>query len=644
MWLINTKTYNLEYFVNPLSCYTILSHTWEEDEVLFQDMESLQHAQSKAGWKKIQLTCEESRQANILYTWVDTCCIDKRSSAELSEAINSMFSWYQQSSVCYVYLSDLEFPCSPVDSSVPKSDEGRQWADAAFSQLECQLSPCRWFTRGWTLQELIAPSKVVFFDKSWNPIGSRVPGADSRFLSILERLTGIPGPLLEYKSDIATIPVGQRMSWAAGRQTTRIEDIAYCLLGIFDVSMPLLYGEGPKSFLRLQEEIVKNHDDLSLFAWKQDAESYGIGAFRGCFASSPNEFAHWLNVKIEMEDLESGMEVTSKNVKMTGRVLKRGDFPAGAEHGVDHIFDLGIRDPGNAENTLGILLTQSSRNLTHFRFKPYELIKLPPRKPSFDQEAYYKSDDGTEYEDPHDQDVMREMERDNISIRTSISVQETRAMGHHQTPMFKIHWHEDVSKILKTVNGRNVKDYIPVFECNGNTAFCRDGTATWVIDFELRINPQLVVSLVLVAGLQWSDFDLRQNDCFERGDLQSQEFWAVLLGEGHAYAMGGWWQFDDEPVVLEELDKIDGNNSRLVEDIKRMDHHKRPKVIRDALVKGCGDTTGRLDVMNMARLIRVISPLSQLPICDVWIESKRWPFDLYGELEIKTGPCHESKL
>nr|RBR00943.1 hypothetical protein FVER53263_01624 [Fusarium verticillioides] len=413
MWLINTKTYKLEDFVNPPLSYSILSHTWEGDEVLFQDMESLPYARSKAGWKKIEMTCEASRQANILHAWIDTYCIDKRSSAELSEAINSMFAWYRQSSVCYVYLSDLVFPCTPVDTVMPDSDEGRQWADAAFSRLQDEMRACRWFTRGWTLQELIAPSQVVFLDQNWNLIRSRAPGSDLRFIKILERLTGIPSSVLEYKEDIATIPVAQRMSWAARRETTRVEDIAYCLLGIFDVNMPLLYGEGPKSFFRLQEEIVKSHDDLSLFAWKQDSASYGIGVLRGCFADSPAEFAHWLNVEIRVNNFESGMEVTSKNVHMQGRVLRQEENPYDIGHGVDYIFDLGVQHPDNKECSLGILLTSSSRNVTYFRFKPYELIKVPSIKDLYDAEDIYH-----DFEPDDDYwEEREEEERRSISIK-----------------------------------------------------------------------------------------------------------------------------------------------------------------------------------------------------------------------------------
>ncbi|KAF5560725.1 beta transducin [Fusarium phyllophilum] len=511
MWLINTQTYKLENFDNPPRSYTILSHTWEADEVLFQDMESLPHAQSKAGWKKIQMTCEASRQVNISHAWIDTCCIDKRSSAELSEAINSMFAWYQQSSVCYVYLSDLVFSCSLVDTVLLK--------------------------RGWTLQELIAPSQVVFLDQNWNIIWFRAPGSDLQFIKILEKLTGIPSPVLEYKRDIATIPVAQRMSWAARRETTRVEDIAYCLLGIFDVNMPLLYGEGSKSFFRLQEEIVKNHDDLSLLLGNK----------------TPRRMASGVN------DFESGMEVTSKNVKMEGRVPRHEDYPPGIGHGVDCLFDLGVKDPDDANNSLGILLTRSSRGITHFRFKPYELVKLPPSTASHYEDDYYNDYDSDDlcWED---RSTLQELERKTISIRKSISVQETDAMG---SQIGQWSGHPRVYTLIQMS---------PSFKCHPHSASHEDGSLVWVTDFELQIDPQHIVSLVLVTGLQWGPHDYRYPACLDRANVPSQEFWAVLLGEGRSYVISDKEQSDNQPATVEVLDESNEDNSSIVWQIKRMDH------------------------------------------------------------------------
>jgi hypothetical protein len=173
--------------------------------------------------------------------WIDTCCIDKSSSAELSEAINSMFRWYRDSEVCYAFLSD-------VDADEPPS------ADKSTFQQS------RWFTRGWTLQELIAPGVVYFYGAGWKQIGSR-----ETLLELIVKITRI-SPEYFSNGDLSQFSAAQKMSWAATRKTTRIEDIAYCLLGLFDINMPLLYGEGEHAVVRLQEEILRQFEDDSLFS------------------------------------------------------------------------------------------------------------------------------------------------------------------------------------------------------------------------------------------------------------------------------------------------------------------------------------------------------------------------------------------
>ncbi|KAK1972544.1 HET-domain-containing protein [Colletotrichum sublineola] len=270
MWLINTRTLALEQ-INNLSGvkYAIVSHTWEGEEVTFQDMAYLPKAKGKAGFAKIASACKVALETEGLgYIWVDTCCIDKSSSAELSEAINSMFQWYKQADVCFVLLSDL------LPQTGPQPAE-----DAAV------LGACRWFSRGWTLQELIAPAKVKFYDASWQyrfTIGGET--------SMLSAITGIDHDVLAFKKELAAVPVAVKMSWASRRETTRVEDRAYSLLGLFDINMPMLYGEGHKAFQRLQEEIVKETDDMSLFAWLAASGSKQL--YRGAFAESPSEFAH----------------------------------------------------------------------------------------------------------------------------------------------------------------------------------------------------------------------------------------------------------------------------------------------------------------------------------------------------------------
>ena len=273
MWLIETESLKLEFFDNPEDLkYAILSHTWGSGEVSFQEMANLDIARTKPGFSKIERTCKLARDRGLRHAWVDTCCIDKSSSAELTEAINSMFRWYKASAVCFVYLSDL-----PPVSRWP--------GERYFPKIEAKLlfSKCRWFTRGWTLQELIASKDVEFYDQGWHLKGDKV----SLGLQI-STITGIDKVILENSDLISTIPVARRMSWASKRQTTRVEDLSYCLFGIFDVHLPLIYGEGMKAFLRLQEAIALENNDLSLFAWtSKPDEDPGL---RGIFALHPSEF------------------------------------------------------------------------------------------------------------------------------------------------------------------------------------------------------------------------------------------------------------------------------------------------------------------------------------------------------------------
>ncbi|KAK0730907.1 heterokaryon incompatibility protein-domain-containing protein [Lasiosphaeris hirsuta] len=230
--------------------YAVLSHRWgsDDDEVSYEDWqtppESFTTVSSKPGYRKIYYCRKQAIADGIDWIWVDTCCIDNKSSAELSEAINSMFRWYQNAKVCYAYLSD-----------VPTSNNHFQAAEG------CQS---RWFSRGWTLQELIAPKDVIFYSSSWERIGAK---SDPNLRDLLSHITAVE-PKYLCGADLDEVSVAKRMSWAAKRTTSRTEDMAYCLMGIFDINMPLLYGEGTKAFRRLQEEILKSNPyDLSLFAW-----------------------------------------------------------------------------------------------------------------------------------------------------------------------------------------------------------------------------------------------------------------------------------------------------------------------------------------------------------------------------------------
>jgi hypothetical protein len=267
MWLINTTTYEIKAFVEPsdggvgedLPFYAILSHTWAEDEVTFQDIQNNDFLLKK-GFQKLKGFCKTARCNGFAWAWMDTCCIDKRSSAELSEAINSMFDWYKNSMVCYVYLED-------------------------YRGCDAEYERCRWFTRGWTLQELIAPRMVVFFDRDWKDFGNKWDLA-----ARISHITWIDQALLRLQADLPDYSVAEKMRWAARRRTTRAEDRSYSLLGLFNVHMPLLYGEGHSAFYRLQEEIIKSTNDLSIFVWQKPWGITGSNTSWGLFAPSPTFF------------------------------------------------------------------------------------------------------------------------------------------------------------------------------------------------------------------------------------------------------------------------------------------------------------------------------------------------------------------
>lgn len=250
MRLINTKSLEIQEF-GPLNTpkYAILSHTWGEDEATFAQWCSRLARLRKgrrSGFTKIHATCRQARRDGLSYVWIDTVCIDKTSSAELSEAINSMFDWYERAEICYVYLADI--PSEP---------------PAGVDLLEL-MGSSRWFSRGWTLQELIAPENVVFYSQSWRSLGTKK--ALARFIS---DVTGIDQICIRNRAEkpLRKYSIAQRMSWAADRATTRPEDMAYCLLGLFGINIPLLYGEGRRAFIRLQEEIIRTSDDHSVLAF-----------------------------------------------------------------------------------------------------------------------------------------------------------------------------------------------------------------------------------------------------------------------------------------------------------------------------------------------------------------------------------------
>jgi hypothetical protein len=234
---------------DDVPAYAILSHTWEKEEVLFQDIQvgaDMSKTVSKAGWRKIQFCAKRAAADGLEYFWVDTCCIDKKNAVELGAAINSMFRWYQNAARCYVYLSDVSKPDT-------RADDQRAWEEA--------FRKSRWFTRGWTLQELIAPRLVDFFSSEGERLGSKLS-----LESVIHEITGIAHQALRGDA-LSSFSIKERRSWAERRKTTIEEDEAYCLIGIFDVSMVPNYGERRnQAFRRLEDEIHRLYKG-KLFIW-----------------------------------------------------------------------------------------------------------------------------------------------------------------------------------------------------------------------------------------------------------------------------------------------------------------------------------------------------------------------------------------
>ncbi|KAK8022573.1 hypothetical protein PG993_013340 [Apiospora rasikravindrae] len=278
MRVINVHTLTIEELVGSLEehDYAILSHTWEHGQelTLHEWNAALDGSHSKCndirekrGHAKIKAACVEARSRGLDYLWVDTNCIDKTSSAELSEAINSMYAWYRHSAICFAYLADVS------------------GHDLSHEECRAQFRNTRWFTRGFTLQELVAPIDVVFFSQDWHVLGTK-----DTLVQPLTDITGVRTKILTLEDRLSSVCVAEKMSWLAKRTTTRLEDMAYCILGLLDINMPLLYGEGAQAFVRLQRKIIKARNDHTIFCWTLPAAS--VAAREDILVSNPSCFAN----------------------------------------------------------------------------------------------------------------------------------------------------------------------------------------------------------------------------------------------------------------------------------------------------------------------------------------------------------------
>lgn len=301
MRLLNTESLEFkEFFDSQIPEYAILSHTWGDEEVTFQEFRKGKRQDSQ-GYAKIRQCCVLAASRGFQWVWIDTCCIDKKSSAELSEAINSMYRWYSEAGECYAYLSDVVWDFQDTEASKEA------------------LRKSVWFTRGWTLQELLAPENVIFLDNGWIWFGTK-----DELSREISAVTGITFFSMNYPLFAS---VAQKMSWLSRRTTSRAEDMAYCMLGLFDINMSLLYGEGKKAFMRLQLEIIKVSDDESIFAWTSPSVKSGMLASDPlCFIDSgdiiPTPWA--LNIRsLRYSMTNKGLELQVPYRQPDGRAGKR---------------------------------------------------------------------------------------------------------------------------------------------------------------------------------------------------------------------------------------------------------------------------------------------------------------------------------
>ncbi|OLN81492.1 Vegetative incompatibility protein HET-E-1-like protein 26 [Colletotrichum chlorophyti] len=416
-------------------------------------------AKAKTGWNKIKMTCKLAR-ARFKYAWVDTCCIDKSSSAELTEAINSMYAWYRSAEVCYVYLSDL--------SPVPEGLAGSY--------------------RGWTLQELIASKRIEFYDKKWNMIGDK-----GDLLVIIQEITRIDMSILRDSSDLQSLPVARRMSWVAGRRTTRVEDIAYCLLGIFDVNMPLLYGEGTKAFQRLQQHIATETNDLSLFAWQKMGE-YEAGStpeFSGIFADSPEEFSYCSTLMRHRDRFQfrNDFTVTNNGLQIKAQRLRLPENPSShSTHGADEFYALSLD-----------CLETSARTRDTPKWLAIWLLRVGTTFVRAAPDQTYAFDSRLQWSNAT-------IETFDACIRRNLYAHETARLTSFIRAKIVINYDSQLKSMItsQTQTGNpsvaqihsSIGDF--VFDCHGRDNFA--GTHTFAIQFGF---PLQRVTFGIVCGLQW---------------------------------------------------------------------------------------------------------------------------------------------
>lgn len=346
------STLELHEFRGRRERYAILSHTWRaaaREEILFSDLvahcdsstrksggcvsvnlDGEQSIREKPGWTKLAFALEQADEDGKDWLWVDTACIDRSSSAELDEAINSAYEWCKQSAICYALLEDVAL---------------EEWHEMKYGKAKAITS--RWFSRGWTLSELLAPGHVVFYSMEWIRLGDK-----HELSGVLSTTTGIDASVIEDDNLVEFQSVAKRMSWAARRETTLPEDRAYSMMGLMGVNMSVLYGEGEKkAFIRLQQEIIKSCDDPSILAWS-DPEVGNCP--HGLLADSPRAFAASSTyARDAYEEQQQPFSITNRGVGIAMHLT--------SDPGCDHfVAALQCPDPLDSNRFLAVYLRKMS--------------------------------------------------------------------------------------------------------------------------------------------------------------------------------------------------------------------------------------------------------------------------------------------
>ncbi|KAI1754868.1 heterokaryon incompatibility protein-domain-containing protein [Xylaria castorea] len=358
MRLLETKQYKLTEMNDiprPFPQYAILSHTWisPKDEITYQDFKHRKgdienDIFKQKGWAKLKSYCNRAAKDGWEWAWMDTCCIDKTNPADTQEAITAMFRWYQNAGICYAYLEDVDtskvldcpdlvngtFPMNSDLDDVASEDNVADPTSLSHMALKAFLRKAKWFTRGWTLQELLAPPYLIFVDRAWRRIGTRENWADE-----IKAASRIEARYLTSfnPTDFTSCSIAIRLSWASYRETTVEEDETYSLLGLFGISLPLIYGEGRlRAFNRLQRELITVYNDDPIFAWKAlplrsgqfpGTLQNGHNPGRGFLAPSIREFWDAFSIR-SFGFYRNSFSMTNRGLRINTKRWRRKDDPS----------------------------------------------------------------------------------------------------------------------------------------------------------------------------------------------------------------------------------------------------------------------------------------------------------------------------